>query len=406
MKVVLIFDHFGPYHLARAKAAAEVMDVACIELHAKSRSYGWEVAREGGGPELTSLPDVGVRGRSERRMLEPHLAAALGGAAPDVVAINGWGDFMSLESLRWCVRNGVPAIVMSESTAWDESRAGCREFLKRRVIRMFLAGLVGGTPQKEYLVKLGMSAANVEIGYDAVDNNFFAAETERWRAADGEVRKPYFLASARFVAKKNLKCLVAAYAEYRKSFSLGKGLWGLVLLGDGELRGELERQMEGLGLEVREGAPWEADFGGEGVLWLPGFRQVGELPRFYAGAGCFVHASMTEQWGLVVNEAMASGLPVIVSERCGCARDLVEAGVNGFCFDPGKPGELAKLMLDVAGPEFPRRDFGDASRRIIGEFGPRRFALGLRAAANTAVRRGAPRASWLDRAVLDLLCHR
>lgn len=398
----MIFDHFGPYHLARAKAAAEVMDVVCIELHAKSRSYGWEVAKEENALDLTSLPDVGVRGRSERRKLEPHLAAALSEARPDVVAINGWGDFMSLESLRWCVQNGVPAIVMSESTAWDEPRRACREFLKRRVIRMFSAGLAGGTPQREYLAQLGMPVANVEIGYDAVDNDFFAAEAERWRSVEEGGRRPYFLASARFIAKKNLKCLVAAYAEYRRS----KEPWGLVLLGDGELRGELVRQAENLGLDVREGTQWEAGSGSDRVLWLPGFRQIGELPRFYAGAGCFVHASMTEQWGLVVNEAMASGLPVIVSERCGCARDLVEDGVNGFCFDPEKPRELAELMLKVAEPDFPRQDLGNASRRIIGEFGPGRFASGLRAAAHTAMSRGAHRASWLDRAVLDLLCRR
>lgn len=389
------------------------MDVVCIELHAKSRSYGWEARERADGLCLTSLPDAGVSGRSERRKLEPHLSVALREAKPDAVAINGWGDFMSLESLRWCVRNGVPAIVMSESTAWDESRVAAREFLKRRVIRMYSAGLVGGAPQKEYLTQLGMPAVNVEIGYDAVDNNFFAAGAEKWRLVDGEGRQPYFLASARFIAKKNLGCLIAAYAEYRRShqFSVSsdesrRAPWALVLLGDGEMRGELLRQAGGLGLEVREGAPWEADSGNDGVLWLPGFCQIGELPRFYAGAGCFVHASMTEQWGLVVNEAMASGLPVIVSERCGCARDLVDNGVNGFCFDPERPQDLAKLMLKVAEEDFQRLAFGRASRRIIAEFGPERFASGLRAAADTSVRQGAHRASLLDLAVLDLLCCR
>ena len=62
----------------------------------------------------------------------------------------------------------------------------------------------------------------------------------------------------------------------------------------------------------------------------------------------FVHASASEQWGLVVNEAMAAGLPVIVSERCGCAPDLVREGVNGLTFDPCDVAELAGLMERVA----------------------------------------------------------
>jgi len=143
-----------------------------------------------------------------------------------------------------------------------------------------------------------------------------------------------------------------------------------------------------------------------GVLWLPGFRQIGELPRFYAGAGCFIHASTTEQWGLVVNEAMACGLPAIVSERCGCARDLVKDGVNGFRFDPWNVEQLAALMTKVAAPGFPRADFGEASRRIVADFGPERFARGLKAAASHAVKKGAHRPSLLDRLILDLVCRR
>ena len=118
----------------------------------------------------------------------------------------------------------------------------------------------------------------------------------------------YFLASARFVPKKNLLRLLEAYAGYRRR--AGADAWHLVLLGDGELRGDIER---------RSALPDLA-----GAVILPGFRQYDELPAYYGLARAFVHASTTEQWGLVVNEAMAAGLPVLVSDRCGCAPDLVE----------------------------------------------------------------------------------
>ena len=86
----------------------------------------------------------------------------------------------------------------------------------------------------------------------------------------------------------------------------------------------------------------------EGSVHLVGAQSYGDVPAYYALAGAFVHASTTEQWGLVVNEAMASGLPVLVSNRCGCAPDLVQEGVNGFTFDPCNVEELAQLMLKIS----------------------------------------------------------
>ena len=110
---------------------------------------------------------------------------------------------------------------------------------------------------------------------------------------------------------------------------------------------------------------------------MPGFKQYGELPLYYANAGAFVHASTTEQWGLVVNEAMASGLPVLVSERCGCAPDLVETGRNGYTFDPHDVDALARLMLDMASDACDRAAMGRASREIVARWSPATFAEGF-----------------------------
>ena len=76
------------------------------------------------------------------------------------------------------------------------------------------------------------------------------------------------------------------------------------------------------------------------------------LLPYFAHASCFVHASIQEQWGLVVNEAMAAGLPVMVSNRCGCFDELVVEGKTGFGFDPSKVSELANLMLKVGSSDF------------------------------------------------------
>jgi glycosyltransferase involved in cell wall biosynthesis len=158
------------------------------------------------------------------------------------------------------------------------------------------------------------------------------------------------------------------------------------------MRADLERRRAELGLEAS--------------LGMPGFRQYDELPRYYGAAGAFVLASTTEQWGLVVNEAMAAGLPVLVSERCGCAPDLVEPGRNGYTFDPHDTQALARLMLEVASDACDRAGMGAASRAIVARWGPDRFAAGLEAAARTALTAPRRRASVADRLLLRALAWR
>ena len=239
------------------------------------------------------------------------------------------------------------------------------------------------------------------MGYDAVDNDYFAISAAKMRNGPPKTRtacgltNSYFLASARFIEKKNLFRLLEAYAIYRERCHSRaghnlRGAWSLVLLGDGPLRDQLITLLMRLNLS-------------EHVL-LPGFVQDHALPEDYAMAGAFIHASTTEQWGLVVNEAMASGLVVLISNRCGCAPDLVREGVNGFTFDPCDVEAMARLMFQVANLEPDRlATMGEASRRTSSEWGLDRFASGLAAAAKCALRIGPKKASFLDRLLLHAL---
>ena len=108
-----------------------------------------------------------------------------------------------------------------------------------------------------------------------------------------------------------------------------------------------------------------------------------------------------------MNEAMASGLPVLVSNRCGCAPDLVQEGVNGFTFDPYNVEQLAQLMLKISAFQpFSLSAFGEASRRIIADWGPERFASGLKAAVDKALEVGAVRPTFSQRMILKALVSR
>jgi glycosyltransferase involved in cell wall biosynthesis len=255
---------------------------------------------------------------------------------------------------------------MSESQERDSERQWLKEALKRQLITEVDSALVGGERHAEYLVKLGMERSRIVTGYDVIDNDYFASGADSARRDAARVRSArglpgdYFLCSARFIPKKNLPALLEAFALYRSD--VGVGAWDLVLLGDGPLLPQLIEQRGRLGLDAS--------------VMFPGFKQYGELPDFYGLARAFVLPSTAEQWGLVANEAMAAGLPVLVSQACGSA-ELVIPGENGFHFDPRNPRELAALMAKLTREEGRREEMGRASRRIIQARSPAFFGQGL-----------------------------
>ena len=391
--IAVVFHHIGPYHHARLNAAADRRSVTGFEWSAKAGD-AWGAADSPAQYRKVSLFSEATDQYPAKAQLQRAFWSALEQAGPDVVAVNGWNNFGSLVAADCCLRRGIPMVVMSESARQDEPRTWWKEMIKRRIVALYSAALVGGQRHIEYLVQLGMPRDRIFTGYDVVDNDYFARRTLEIRNSKFEIRKQYglpenyFLASARFIEKKNLPTLIRAYAAYRqKSEASGNPPWDVVLLGDGPLREALKSQLSTLNLHRH--------------VRLPGFKQYDELPVYYALAKAFVHASTTEQWGLVVNEAIASGLPVIVSNRCGCVPELVQG--NGFTFEPTDEHELVSRLLQMASlSDDERRRLGDASYRIAAKFAPERFGEGLEEAAQLALNQ--PRkASLLCRTLVRLL---
>ena len=133
----------------------------------------------------------------------------------------------------------------------------------------------------------------------------------------------------------------------------------MILVGDGPQREEIENFITENKIDN---------------IFLPGFKQKEELPLFYAISDVFVLPSISETWGLVVDEAMVSGLPVLVSNRCGCYPDIVQDGINGFSFDPFNGEELFRSMKDIALGELDLKEMGRASLEIIKDYAPEKSA--------------------------------
>jgi 1,2-diacylglycerol 3-alpha-glucosyltransferase len=399
ISVCFVFRDVGHYHDARLGAAAAEIgsgNLAVVEIC--NRSHFEVFSREPGKgttyQRYTLFPGkmFGVVPATEMRR---SLFSRLRSLNPEVIAVPGWSGREALASLAWAVDSSVPVVMMSESQRRDHRRNWLGDGIKRRLLRMCSAALVGGSPQVAYAEELGLARERIFTGYDVVDNEHFRLGAERARQ-DPALRtrlglpERFYLVCCRFVVQKNLLRLLEAYSRYCRSCA---SPWGLVILGDGPLRPEAERHIRGLGLEKHVSAP--------------GAISYDALPAYYGLASAFVLPSVIEPWGLVVNEAMAAGLPVLVSEHCGCAQDLVERGRNGFTFDPCNIEEQASLMLSLSStPETERNAMGLASLEIIGRWSPKFFAESLEKAVQAALSAPPPNISVLDRALLGLLLHR
>ena len=385
----------GPYHQARFNAAGLRGRVSVVELSRMDDNYAWDEIAEIGSFSRHTLFDSSSESSRDVKLVQRAMDAALDQIRPAVVAIMGWAMHDALAALRWCVRRRIPAVLMSESQRQDVKRTYYKEFIKRKIVSLFSSALVGGSSHREYLVELGMRDDKIFLGYDVVDNDHFECGARDARLRERELReafalpKKYFLSSNRFIPKKNLSGLIRAYSLYHGL--CGEEAWDLVLLGDGDERSDLEKLISQLGI-------------GSSVHLL-GFQQYGQLPIYYGLAEAFVHVSTSEQWGLVVNEAMAAGLPVVVSNACGCAGDLVKNGRNGFTFHPASTGELVSHLRALTS-HGALQEMGAESRKIIAEWNPSTFGENLWKAANAALEEGPARTGSIEKAVLKLMSHR
>jgi len=429
MLLAVQFARFGPYHFTRLGSAVEALgqcgwSVRGLQTASSDATYGWN---QGDQADLVTVFPGRVYEEISATEIRRGVFETLDRLRPDAIAIAGWGFADARACLDWCLRNKAHAILMSETRAADGRRVWWKEWLKSRIVRRFNSALVGGRSHADYLVRLGMSRERIATGYDVVDNRYFASKAEEIRNAKCEIRNsasveekadagnpptancqlptgfaPYFLASNRFVERKNLARLIDAYAGYVKSIQhsvvsiQGRGdsggistsVWPLVLLGDGPLRADLIARCKTHGLAIAECAPWQqlptanchpSTISGTPTVFFPGFRQIEELPQFYVRAGCFVHPALEEPWGLVLNEAAACKLPILAGDNVGAAEELVEDGVNGWKFDAQSVDSISENLKKMATLSPDERDhMGKESFRILQECAPTKpFGEGL-----------------------------
>jgi len=360
-RVLWSWGTLGPYHFPRMRELAKrpAVDLLVVERNSRDDHY-WERSEKAELFELVTLSTEPI-GEVERHMLAQY-EHTLQRFQPEVICISGYTDPVAGPTFEFAKRSpNCLVLLWSESTASDQRRQWWRERLKSYILCSCDGALVAGSPHRNYLQSLGMPAERIRIVGGCVDNDYFREKTNRARENPEHRRhlglpENFFLYVGRFVSVKNLDRLLRAFQKYRNQ----GGSWSLVLVGTGEEEQHLRQVAEQNSASVH----------------FAGLKQLSDLVDYYAFASCFVLPSISEPWGLVVNEAMASGLPVLVSNRCGCASDLVEENANGFLFDPEDTDAIATLMARISSGSADLVKMGDRSRERIGAFNPGEFALG------------------------------
>ena len=364
-RVVTIWNLYGPYHLARCQALADLGCEVIRFSHCRaSVDYPFFGSIYEADVILNDCPSDQINAvlsfwRTLRRLREQR---------PALIMTCGYQCIETLASVvySWCHIGHRPIVLlMVENQSSDRRRHWLVEYAKRVYLRLFDGFIAGGITHSMYLRELGVvDETSVVLGYDCVDNTGIRATARSLRATvPSPVATSYFLCIARLIEKKNVIGLIRAYSKYLQSLSPGQLGWALVICGDGDQRGELERLIDDLALQ--------------GVVHLQGgIDDFREVVRYYAFASCFILASShSEQWGLVVNEAMAAELPVLVSKECGCAPHLVDNKINGMVFDPVDIDDMTTCMSWIHDrPEAERRAIGLNSWMIVEGYSPRVLA--------------------------------
>jgi glycosyltransferase involved in cell wall biosynthesis len=283
---------------------------------------------------------------------------------PDIVILPGYNEISFWIALLATKLLKIPSILTFDSTAMDQPKFWYKEAVKRLFVRGCNAAFSYGTKSKEYLMALGMPSSAIFIRCQATKNSEICAihktaYAERQKRLDAANLKPHnFIYVGRLSLIKNIGLLIRCF-ENLKSHFLAASDWGLIIVGDGPQCQELNSLCAKIGASD---------------VYFAGGKSWREVPEFYALADVFVLPSTSEAWGLVVNEAMSCGLPVVVSNCCGSAYDLVIEGENGFVFDPFNEAELTdQMQYFIENPDSIER-MGDYSKQIISNFTPENSA--------------------------------
>lgn len=354
MNICYLVERAGPYHLFRL-GAITAHKLSVIETNSVSDIYEWKEKLVAGFPLFSPV------------LKHPEtLDSLLDSLKPDVIFLTGYGFKEMLWGMAWAIRNKVPIVMQSDSTELDAPRQRWKELIKKGIVANVQAALIAGSRSRKYLLQLGLGEAAVFEPYDIIDNDFFSAPDTGLSLPE----KPYFLCVSRLIRVKNLEFLIRSFALFNAQ---NPEKYKLVLLGNGPLEESLNALIVKLKLEK--------------LVFMKGFLHMNEVRRYYKQASGLILASISEPWGLCINEAIAAGLPVIASVNAGATEDLIFQHQTGWTFSPFDSASLVEAMHHCAGLlPAEKENIITGARECLKNYTIEKFITGINNSASYAIK--------------------
>lgn len=364
---------FGPYFVPKLyelhkRLSNDACDMQVVEASRSAGLYSY-LRSETDLPDWWKCLGGGENpGEGYSGQLQDMFISELERIAPDMVFAGAVAYTAGSAAVKWGLRHGRPVVIMDNARRRNVSRGMVKNLMKRCFHLNADAAFVPSVLWKDDYEWWGFEERRLFYGHNALDNSQWLAWSKELKIRADDVKRQnhlpdrYFLGVGRHIPAKNWIKLMEAYNQY---VCTSDGVaWGLVLVGSGPTRSDLETLVAERGLT--------------GVVFRD-FLPPDKLAEYYSQCSALILPSLNETWGCVVNECMCFSKPVLVSNLCGCAGDLVSQGENGYSFDPNNADEMAFRMKEMSamGADDLER-MGQKSSEIISRWDIDRFEKGVR----------------------------
>jgi len=365
-KVILLTEIISPYRIPVFNEIAQSLNNRFLVLFfgETEKRRQWKVCKEKIKFHYGILPNILFQKKGlTPYFLNPTILYRLIKYSPEIIILGGYHHPSDLLALLYAKFFKKKIILWCESNKYDwRWNYPLKDYYKKWFIRSCTGYIVPGEASYGYLIALGAQDKKIYLAPNAVDNDYFTWASNKHRQTKEEFKqakgypKKLILYVGRLIDQKGILDLLKAF----QMISSEDCESGLLLIGSAE--------------------NWYKNFVKTNNIknvFFEGFILQENLSAYYAASDVFVLPAHSDPWGLVLNEAMACGLPVISSNAAGAACDLIKQGENGYIFQKGNINQLNNYLRDILNDDQKRTSMGEESRKIIQNYSPLKCAQGV-----------------------------
>lgn len=357
-KVVIIHNIISPHVSPLFIQIARKVNLTVLYCAQKEENRNWQ--DQPTGFDFKVLKNISIRFKNKDLLtyfFNLSIIKELKTLKPEVVVISGWDQPSYYAAYLYCKFTKTKFILWSGSTEYEKNFA---RLITRGLVKVLIKGadrcIAYGSRARKYLISLGANSKKIYVSYNTTDIQKYRSLSEKYKSSIGEIKQSLRLSNMKIILyygqlieRKGIKTLIESYKEANKTLPN----IALLIIGNGKEKNELVKIAQ--------------DIKGVTICPDPGDDKI---CKFFAIADVFVLPSKEEVWGLAVNEAMAAGLPVIVSDKAGSSVDLVKNGSEGYTFQSGNKIDLAKKITWILSDDNLRRRMSKNSLKTIQKFTP------------------------------------